>query len=510
MTATRPRVAILGLHLESNAFAPTTTEAEFREHCFLEGDAILAEARKPAPALPMEVPGFLAAMDAAGPWDPAPILVAGTHPSGPADHGFFLRCCERIRAGLAAAAPLNAVYITEHGAMTTTASHDPDGTLFRLVREAVGPGVPIAATVDLHANVSDEMVEAVDVFIAYRTNPHVDQAERGAEAARALRELLAGTRAEHAFIRLPLTPASINLLTASGPYADLIAEGERLKDARILNVSCVGGFVFGDTPKNGIAIVVTARGDRAAARALAAKLARKAWAERGRFLKALTPLAEAVAIARAAASGARRPAIFADSGDNPGGGGRGNTTDLLRALHAAAIPRVLFGNFIDPALAAEAASLGAGARFVARFNRAGGGLAAETFDAEARVVALHGGELVGRRGIYAGRKLALGPTAALALASGVTVVVASRRYQCADPVFFESLGLDIGAAAAVGVKSRGHFRAGFDEFFAPADVFEVDTGGLTSPVLDRLPLRALPRPSFPLDRDAAWTPPAWA
>ena len=316
MTKAHPRVAILGLHLESNAFAPVTTEADFRELCHLEGAAILAEARKAAPAMPKEVPGFIAAMNAAGPWEPVPILITGAHPGGPADHAFFLRCRETIRAGLAASGKLDAVYITHHGAMTTTETHDPDGELYAMVRGVVGRSVPIAATVDLHANISEAMIDAVDVFISYRTNPHVDQEQRGAEAARALRELIGGVKAVSAFIRLPLTPASINLLTASGPYADLIAEGERRKDSRFLNVSCVGGFVFSDTPKNGIAIVVTARGDRIAARALALDLANRAWGQRGRFLKKLTPLEDCIRVAEAAAAGTCKPAIFADSGDN--------------------------------------------------------------------------------------------------------------------------------------------------------------------------------------------------
>ena len=87
---------------------------------------------------------------------------------------------------------------------------------------------------------------------------------------------------------------------------------------------------------------------------------------------------------------------------------------------------------------------------------------------------------------------------------GITVVAISRRVQTADPVMFESLGLDIAAARTVVVKSRGHFRAGFDLWFGPEQVVEVDTAGLTSPVLERFDWRGLPRPVYPLDEDAAW------
>ena len=510
MNASTKRVAILGIVLETNAFAPPSTERDFRTLCYLEGEAIVAEARKAAPAMPLEVPGFMAAMDRGGPWTPVPIVVTGAEPGGPIEHGFFTRVMTDMRARLKAAGKLDAVYIVNHGAMTSTEQHDPDGELYAMVREVVGPGVPVAATVDLHANISERMVESVDVLISYRTNPHVDQGERGHEAGEALRWLMNGGQAASAFIRLPITPPSVTLLTAAGPYADMIAEGQRRMSPDILNISVVGGFVFSDTPKNGVAVIVTARGDQARARALALDLARAGWKDRQRFVKQLTSLDEGVRLALEAGHDSSRPAvIFSDAGDNPGGGGRGNTTWLLAALHKAGVQGALLGVFIDKDLAAEAHRLGQGAQFHAVFNRQGETEFSKRFEADARVVALSDGKVVGRRGIYAGRSIDLGPVAALNL-GGVTVVVGTHRKQCADPVQFECLGLDIAKARTVVVKSRGHFRAGFDEFFRPEQVYEVDTAGLTSPVLSRIPFRHLPRPVFPLDVGTEWREPDWA
>src|SRR5260370_813689 len=121
--------------------------------------------------------------------------------------------------------------------------------------------------------------------------------------------------------------------------------------------------------------------------------------------------------------------------------------------------------------------------------------------APARVAARRDGDSIGRRGIYAGTRLALGPCAALAI-GGITVVVVSHRVQCADPVFFEMMGLDVAAARSVAVKSRGHFRGGFDEFFGPEQIVEVDLPGLTSPILSRFEWTRLPRPVIPLDEGA--------
>ncbi len=515
-----PRVALAGIILESNAFAPPATEADFREKLYLEGPALLAEARRSPSLAPREVSAFVQAMDETGDWQPVPALLTACPPKGPIEAGFFRACLAKIVAALEAALPLDAVYLAQHGGMTASDGADPDGALIAAVRTAVGPEARIVVTLDLHANISERMVEASDLLIAYQTNPHVDMLQRGEEAAVSLRKLLAGTRAETAFIRLPLVPPSVTLLTAEGPYGELIAYGQRrLQElgGKILNVSILGGFAFSDTPKNGVAVLVAGRDDAAAARGLAREIAELGWSQRHRFTRRLTPLDEAVALALATAAEPQRPSvIFSDAGDNPGGGGGGDTTALLAGLAEAGAQGVLIGGFFDRALAAEAHSLGVGARFEAVFNRGGGGKYAERLALPARVLALSDGDLVGRLGIFAGRRLALGPCAALALGEdegcaeeGITAVVISSRQQAADPVFFETFGLDIAAARVIAVKSRGHFRAGFAPWFPPERVYEVDTPGLTSPVLERLEWHGLPRPVYPLDPDTEWTPPDW-
>src|SRR5579883_368902 len=191
MSKDTPHIALLGFAIECNRFAPVATRQHFSHFA---GAALIAEARTAAPRLHPEMPGFVAAMDAAGPWTPVPIVLAAAAPNGPVEHGFFAAILEEIRAGLSAAGRLDGVYICEHGAALTTEDDDPDGTLFAAVRAIVGPGVPVVATLDLHANISARMVEALDVFVGYRTNPHLDMRERGAEAAAALRQMLGGVK----------------------------------------------------------------------------------------------------------------------------------------------------------------------------------------------------------------------------------------------------------------------------------------------------------------------------
>ena len=508
MARTSPRVALLGFSIECNKFAPVATKAHFVARTYLEGDAIVAEARALNPRMLAETPGFVAAMDASGPWVPVGVALAMTEPNGPVEHNFFLELLDTIERRLRAALPVDAVYICSHGAALTTEEDDPDGVLFALVRRIVGPDVPIAATLDLHANVSERMVDSLDAFIGYRTNPHLDMRERGAEAAAAIREMLAGMRPQAAFIRLPIVPPTVTMLTAAGPYAEMINLGQQRINPEILNVSVMGGFAFADTVDNGLAIIVTARHDKHAAEALAREIAELGWANRARFYPQLTSLEEAVEKALAVGRDQSLSALaFADVADNPGGGGRGNTTFLLRAFVEAGVKNSLLGVFYDPPLAAEAHRYGLHYQFDARFNREETTKFSEPWSAPARVVALTDGNCVGRRGIYAGMRLELGPCAALRV-GGLTVVVISHRVQCADPIFFEMMGLDIGRARSIVVKSRGHFRGGFDEFFGPDQIVEVDLPGLTSPVLSRFDWQRLPRPVIPLDDNVEWRPPA--
>lgn len=505
---TSRRIAILGLMLESNSFAPVTTENDFLSRVYLAGDEILEDLGSADPMLPTELRGFSMEMDSRCDWTAVPVLVGLVEAGGPLDHRFFQRTFDEMKSRLQAVAPVDAVYICNHGAMITTENKDPDGVIFAMVREIVGPDVPVVATLDLHGNVSQRMVDSVDAIVAYRTNPHVDMLERGKEAAAILLEMLEGLKPDVAFVRLPITPPTVTLLTETGPYADLIDFGQTLVDDNVFNVSILGGFAYSDTPKNGLAIIVSARRDNGAAQLAARRIADRAWADHKRYTPVLTPLDEAVGrVLEVGADASLPPVILADVADNPGGGGNGNTMWIIEALYRAGANGVIVGVINDPDLAAEATALGEGARFKAVFNRATADEFSHRFEADASVVRIRDGECVGRRGFYAGRKMNLGPTVLLDL-GGIQVVAISVRTQCADPVFLEMVGLDISKARAVVVKSRGHFRAGFDEFFGHDQVIEVDAPGLTSPILSRFKFKNLPRPVFPVDQDVNWALPA--
>jgi len=509
MSKDNPRIAVLGFAIECNRFAPVSTAEDFQHDVDIRGNQIVSESRAAASITLPDLPGFFAEMDRSGPWTPVPLRVAQAQPGGPVERGFFQEFLKEIEAGLVNVLPLDAVFVSAHGAALAEGTDDPDGDLFETVRRAVGPDIPVVAVFDLHANVSRKMIDNLSVFVGYLENPHTDIHERGVEAARHMRECLAGVRTAVEMVKLPLVPPQISLLTARGPYADLIRYGQRKLLGDILNVSVMAGFAYSDSPKNGLTAVVTARNaNRKAAAKLALKIAKRGWDNRERFKRAMTSLGDAVQLAVSVGRDRRRkPIVLADVADNPGGGGRGNTTYLLRALKLAGAEGVLFGVFNDAAVAAKAHALGEGASFTASFNSQERQEFSLPFDCEAKVAKLSDGKFVGRRGVLRNVSADMGPSALLDL-GGIQLVVITQRCQCMDPRQLEMFGLDIAQARVVVVKSRGHFRGGFDEFFKPEQIYEVDCPGLTSPVLANFTWTKLPRPVYPLDEETSWTPPA--
>lgn len=503
-----PKIAILGIHLESNRFAPSVCRPDFEEKCLVYGEDLLTDSRGAHPRACGTLSGFVREMDKICDWTPAPLVYADVGAAGPIEHEFFLELREEMRSRLLAAMPVDGVYFPEHGAAVSTEHPDPDGELYEMVRDIVGPEVPIVSALDLHAIVSEKMVEMTDVMISYRTNPHVDQMERGAECAHVLLELLDGVKPKVAFIRLPIVAPQVKQLTADGLYAEVIKYGQMQIDDTVMNVSILGGFTYGDTPFNGMSFLVTTRGDEARAQSLCRTLAEQVWRERERLLPELTPLEDCIALAVAQGEDpSLERVIIADVADNPGGGGRGNTAWLLKGLYEAGAKGAILGVFFDVPLVAEAHEKGVGKTFRARFNRAETDQYSESFEADAEVLHVSDGQIIGRDpGSRAGMAVDLGPTAVLRIGT-VTVVVISIRQQCIDPGYFEAFGIDVKGARTTIVKSRGHFRAGFSVYFSSDQVIECDAPGLTSPNLANFDWQGFKRPIYPLDMETEWVAP---
>jgi len=497
-----PKIAIGRISHETNTFSPVpTTLASFEEgEGVLEGDALVRHHAGAKTGLG----GFLD-VAAEERWQVAGTLGAGATPSGLVAASAHGPLRDRLAERLAGAGPVDGVLLHLHGAMCSEGAPDAETDICRRVRAVVGPEVPMVVELDLHGNMTEAFCETVDAVFVYHTNPHVDPYERGLDAARCLARMLRGdlSRPRVYIAKPPMLPPTINMRTAEGPMHDLLREARAWETRpHIVSVSVFGGFPYADFDQAGSSILVTAT-DPAAGPACAAEMGRRAWDLREAFLKPIPAVPDAVDRAlRLAAGRPGKPVALADVADNPGGGGTGDTTELLREL----VRRGAQGAVAcvwDPETARQAAQAGLGA--TAAF-RIGGKVAPAAFGAPVevtgRVAHLSDGEFTGTGPVVRGRKVRCGPTAQID-AAGLKVVVTSIRHAANDRGFFRVAGVEPEREPLLMIKSRGHFRADFEPI-AHA-IIEVDAPGAANPNLDRFRFEHVRRPLWPLDRDAAWS-----
>ena len=504
-----PRVGILGFFLECNRFAPITTPDMFASAFDLAGEDLRAQLQQSKPRTLPDTQGFVAAMNASGPWEPVAIRMAGAQPGGPAQDDYFNRFVEDVAERLKDSGPLDAVFISSHGAALTQTKDDPEGVLFECVRSMVGPLVPVVTVLDLHANMTVQSTQALSGAVAYKTNPHQDLHECGVEAAQMIQRFWREGVGQISCVKLPFVPPATSQMIEPGTvYHALMQSALKKCDADILNVSLCGGFALADASSCGFSVLVTsAAGAADKGDSVAHIMAQEVWAARHQFVSRLWALEDAVAFAARVGQSdatAEGPCILADVGDNPGGGGGGNTVDLLKALMDAKVQNALVAVFTDPRLAQVAHAVGVGQVFQATFNEASSDVFAKTLTCEAKVLALSEGKFFGRRGLLKGVQSEMGLSARLDV-GGVQVVVISKRQQLIDPAQLDALQVDLFKVRVLVAKSRGHYRAAFAEFTPTDRMIDVDCPGLTTPNLKQLPWTRMPRPVFPIDDEVSWS-----
>ena len=264
--------------------------------------------------------------------------------------------------------PLDGVLLALHGAMVTEIDDDGDGYILQVVREIVGPDVPVVATLDLHANISPRMVELADVLIGYDTYPHIDMAERAEEAPSVLARLMRGEiRPTPALRKPPMLPTSQRMTTGRMPMRALIERAHVMEeDPRVINVTIAGGFPLGDNPDAGFGVVVTTNNDPELAAELANELATEAWSLRDGFLGGVATFEHAAELIHSLDSEedlnmpVSGPLVLVDIADNPWTGGPGDSVELVRFLFAERVRRRRVALVRDPEVVQQAIAAGPG------------------------------------------------------------------------------------------------------------------------------------------------------
>jgi microcystin degradation protein MlrC len=456
-----PRIAVGGFLHETNTFAPTKASYADFVHgggwpAMTQGADVLKTMRN----INVGLAGFIDEADTHG-WELIPTIFAAASPCAHVTKDAYERIARIIVNSIKSALPLDAVYLDLHGAMVAEHFDDGEGEILRRVREVIGDELPLVVSLDLHANVTPEMVHHADALIAYRTYPHIDMADTGCAAARHLALLLRDNqRLEKAFRQLPfLIPISwqcTNDFPTKGIYEKLAA----MESNAVPTLSFCPGFPAADFADCGPSVFAYGK-TKPDAQAAVDKLAALIESHERDFDGRIYTPDEGVRLAMELAKSSHKPVIIADTQDNPGAGGDSDTTGMLRALVRNKATRAAIGAIYDPASAKAAHEAGIGATVTLALGGKSGISGDAPFEATFIVETLSDGKFVAPGPYFGGRDMDMGPSAALRIGD-IRVVVSSHKAQLADQAMFRYVGIEPTEQAILVNKSSVHFRADFE------------------------------------------------
>jgi microcystin degradation protein MlrC len=492
------RVGIVGLLQESNTFLPTRTSlAEFKADVLVRG----FDVQKRFHDAPHEIGGFFAGLQLER-LEAVPIFAARALPYGVIAKDAFAELLATMIEELRRASPLDGLLVAPHGATVSEDWLDADGHWLSQIREEVGPDVPLVGTLDPHANVSEQMIAACDALVTYRTNPHMDQCERGVEAAQLLARTL--RKEVRPVMAAAFPPVAISIecqATDESNCAPLCRYAEQLRsEPKVLAASLALGFPYSDVPEMGSSAIVVADGDRPLAQKYADDFGWAIW-ERRRELVG-EPLAIEPAIDQALV--AEPPVCLLDMGDNVGGGSPADGTWLAQALAARRIEKSLVVLF-DPAAVKEAEALGVGRRGSLRIGAHSMSSSGQPLNELFTVLWLGDGQFTETRPTHGGfTSFDQGRTAVLSADSGPTIVVTSRRMVPFSLGQLRCCGLDPAAFRILVAKGVNAPLAAYREVCRT--FIRVNTPGVTSADMTSLDFRRRRKPMFPFEPDRQWRP----
>ena len=468
------RIAVAGFHIESSTYNPNLS---------VEDDFDISRG---AELLDAPVFAFLNGVEA----EIVPIFFARALPGPPISPATYEAFQNEILDGLAAAGPLDGIYLALHGAANVAGMDDAEGHFAQAIRAAAGPDVPIAVSLDLHGNVSQQLVDAIDIVSAYRTAPHIDVERTMRKAVEMLtRAIATGERPSVCWCPIPVVLPGERTVTTAEPAKSLYASLDEVESLRgIWDASLMVGFVWADEPRVSAAALVTGT-DAAAMRQSAGRLATDYWAARDAFVFGTYTGSIDDCVARALAS-PTGPVFLSDSGDNVTAGGAGDRTDLLRALLATDATGTLVAGLADARAVAAAyrATLGdvLPLELGGSLDPAGGGPLAVS----ARLVS---------------RRDDVDATSGEAVfdIAGITVIVTSRRKAFTLLADFAAHGIDPLNFRVVVVK-LGYLFPELAPLAHPA--LMALSEGIVDQSVERLPRHRTPRPTYPFDRDFDYVP----
>jgi microcystin degradation protein MlrC len=489
------RIAVGQFMEESNTFVRQRADLEhFRGTQLLYGPELVERLR----GTRAEIGGALDTLGPAG-VEIVPTVAANAVSSGPVTRAAFDHVRDALLERLGAAGPVHGVLLALHGAMVLEDQPDGEGELLAAVRKAIGPALPLVATLDLHATITSRMVAEADALIGYDTYPHVDLYETGAKAAAlVLRAARGEVRPVTLYARSPMLVPAEGMGTADQPMAGLVAEAKRL-EARpgVLAVSLFPVQPWLDIPDAGFCVTAVADGRRRAAEIepMVRQLAWQAWESRRRFAVDLLPVDEAIRRALAAEGG---PFVLSESADSTGSGSPGDGAHVLERLLALEVRERCLATVVDAPAVALAIAAGVGQDVATTVGGTLDPRYSRPVRVAGRVRLLSDGRFTASDAKSAGVEFQMGRAAVLEVGR-IALLVTERPAFTFDPALYRSVGLEPRHAKIVVVKSPLQFRDGYGPIARGCWV--VDTPGPSTARLERLEWRHRSRPLFPFEDD---------
>ena len=486
------RIGILQLWQETNTFNPLpTTRRDFEAFGVLRGEEVieqLAETNEPG--------GFIRSLRA---WPERPEIVGLVRlpawPAGRATAETFDWIKTEIETAIDRAGSLDGLLFALHGALAADEHPDVEGEVLESVRRQIG-NIPLVATFDLHANLTQRMVRNVDALAGFHTAPHIDVVQTGVRGAAVLRRILIdGARPTTAFIKLPMVvpaerantqePASI-----SYRFREKLQALERRPEVLTAALATVQPWL--DVPELGTAVIVTTDNDAALAEREAAALAAEVWQHRRDYLPELVSVAEGV---RAALNNPQGLTVLGDGADATTSGAPGDSTWCLRELLKYDWPRGgALVTLVAPEVIEQAAALGENATF-----RGSVGGRRDRQNSEPVEITATVERLFDARFILSGH---LGVNLPIEMGRGVVFRAGDVRIVCTErsgphfaPELFRAAGLDPFAAQVLIAKSPCGFRAVYAE--RAAKILSLRSPGCAPSDFWNYPYENRPRPLWP-------------
>ncbi|MFB6421560.1 M81 family metallopeptidase [Bradyrhizobium tunisiense] len=425
--------------------------------------------------------------------------VAGSAtPSGPVADAAFEHfadaICGAVRKGC------DGLFLDLHGAMVTDSHDDGEGELLRRVR-AIAPELPIAVALDFHANLSAAMMENATAIAGYCTYPHVDVRDTGERAARTVLRAIKG-EIDPVIVwgRRPMLTHTLKQSPSVQPMKDVMDRAIAAeRSGQVLNASIFGGFPLADIPHLGVFAVIVADRDTGAAERLREELLDEAWRRRADFVYKVQPLTSSLAYAKSLEDG---PIVLVDHGDNAFSGGTQDVMETVKEAFRLGLSDMVVGPIWDPQTVKELVHAGVGARVTVKLGGKTAmpalGLHGRPLEVSGTVRCITDGRYKVTGPMMTGLTVSCGPSAVLDTGSA-EILICSERGEAFDLGVFRHAGIEPTAKRYLLIKSRQHFRAGFEPI--AKHIVLLSGPGVTSSDYSLFKFEHAPRPLYPLDEN---------